>query len=294
MVGDRKSILVIGWFFLVGVVGLNHPLPALAIDSYYTIDESETPPPYQNHFPIWYYNPPDANQPSGTFFERRIANIHLVRWIGHEEPLEPPQEPYSRKRHYGGWIKGNSASNCYNTRARVLMRESRGPVSFSSSNPCIVETGKWYDPYVGRWVYWARDLEIDHVVPVKSSYELGGYRWSRGKRCVFFNFLEAKEHLIPISPLENTKKSAKGPEGYLPPNKAYVCTYLKNWLFVKLVWSLPILPEEGHAIHLAIQRYQCATQHFLVNAEEILRLRKKIVDQFHSCYQDYHQQPTVD
>jgi hypothetical protein len=77
------------------------------------------------------------------------------------------------------WIDADR--DCQNTRAEVLIAESRVPVIFTSSRHCTVARGRW----LSRWDYatWtnASDVDIDHLVALKEAWvgcaDLG---WSTG------------------------------------------------------------------------------------------------------------------
>lgn len=218
---------------------------------------------------------------SGSLAKR--AELTLLKWASHHTSLPTPSEKYSRRAQYGSWVRGYRDGQCYNTRARVLIRDSDQPVEFRQNNPCIVDSGSWFDEFSGQWVFRASDLQIDHVVPVKVSYDLGGFKWSKQKRCMFFNYLEDPDHLVPIGISENAKKGARPPHQYMPMNKPFWCSYLRKWLRVKMVWDLPILPEEASTIREAIREGQCNLADFQISYRELDELRSQIFDTNHSC-----------
>lgn len=210
--------------------------------------------------------------------------VPLTQWERHSQTFTLPAEPYSRKNHYGSWTKDRRDGQCFNTRARVLIRDSKTPVTVKNENPCIVETGTWYDPYTDQWTYSAKDLQVDHMLPLKHSYITGGATWGTVKRCLFANSLADSQHLIPVNGRSNAQKGDRGPDQYLPENSRYVCTYLRDWLRIKLIWGLVILPAEGQAIEQAIHSYRCDPSTFEILASDIKKLRHKINDLEHPCY----------
>jgi hypothetical protein len=218
-----------------------------------------------------------------AFQVSKNVTLTLLHWVGHSNSLPEPKEPYSRRKHYGTWIRGIQDGQCYNTRARVLIRDSVQPVEVRDHNSCVIDTGAWYDEYSGQWVYRASELQIDHVVPVKVSYDLGGFNWSQQKRCMYFNYLGTREHLIPIGLTENARKGARSPDLYMPANKQFWCSYLKSWLKIKLVWGLPLLPNEAMSIQETIRERKCSSADFEMSQNELNQLRARIVDQNHSC-----------
>jgi len=213
---------------------------------------------------------------------KKRSVLSLLSWQAHNDKLESPKEPFRRRQHYGTWIRRRDGT-CYNTRAHILIRTSQDPVEFNSQNPCLVSRGSWRDPFSGEWFYQARDIHIDHTVPVKDSYELGGHNWNASKRCAYFNFLGAQEHLVPISATENSKKADRAPDEYMPPNKSYWCTYLKNWLSVKLVWQLPLLPAEAQAIYQYAKDSLCEPKTFEITTKELQAVRSKFSEHFELC-----------
>jgi hypothetical protein len=270
-------------FFLVSLSLCTH----VGAVQFYTISEKK---PFQSELaqkdPSEGLNSPfDIMAISAASFKQAMSDVavNLLNWVGHDEALPKPLEPYSRRQHYGSWIRGLQDGKCYNTRARVLIRDSKQTVSFREDSPCTVDSGVWFDQYSGQWIYQASELQIDHLIPVKVSYELGGFKWSYQKRCMYFNYLEAPEHLIPMGNSENAKKGARSPDKYMPLYKPFWCSYLKKWLRVKMIWDLPLLPEEAAGIQGAMKEGQCNLQEFQMTSAELNRYRAKIFDQSHSC-----------
>jgi len=278
---------------LVGfLMSLVHLSQAQSVQYYTFLESREAPRTRPAQFVKPSFDSPERLLVSFYQNPQRVA-LTLLEWIGQDRVLPAPQERYSRRQHYGTWIRGFRDGKCYNTRARVLMRDSVGSIKFRENNRCVVDSGSWYDQFSGQWVHRASELQIDHVVPVKVSYELGGFQWSRQKRCMFFNYLEAPEHLIPIGNSENAKKGARSPDLYLPQNKSFWCSYLQKWLRVKMVWNLPLLPEEADGIQMAIKERQCQHQDFQITSSELMRHRRIIFDQSHYCSRIGSQSPPL-
>jgi len=217
------------------------------------------------------------------FYQQSKEWIKLTSWVSHFDQKPEPSEPYSRKNHFGSWVKDRRDGRCLNIRARVLERESTEPVQFKETSPCTIESGKWYDPYLNQWVYRASSLQVDHMVPLKHAYTTGAFNWSRQKKCLYANFMGQDTHLIPVSGIENGRKGDRSPDRYMPINQQYWCTYLKNWLQIKLVWNLFIQPEEAMGIQDAMEMAHCSDQDFSLTTLEIQKIRAKMVDSGHPC-----------
>ena len=96
-------------------------------------------------------------------------------------------------------------------------------------------SGKWLDPYSGKYFYEAKKLEIDHLIPLKKAHTMGGHDWNKEKRKQFANDIE---NLIPVSSVLNRQKGSKGPRQWLPPNKKFQCEYVKKWLSIRKKYNL--------------------------------------------------------
>lgn len=215
--------------------------------------------------------------------EKVTANLDLMTWDHHQETLKDPSVPYNRKDHYGTWVRDPRDSTCYNTRAKVLIRASSVPVSFSSSNRCTVTAGQWHDPYSNRQYSDADDIQIDHVVPLKNSYISGAWKWTQKKRCLYANFLSNEFHLMAVNGPDNMKKGDRSPEGFMPPNKAYACDYLANWLKIKLIWNLALTPSEAAAVNRLTQQNHCDSVTLSMASQDLSQQRRAVLDNMDLC-----------
>ncbi|HRO68463.1 MAG TPA: hypothetical protein PL182_12910, partial [Pseudobdellovibrionaceae bacterium] len=73
------------------------------------------------------------------------AVTNLLNFDFHDKSFPSPQEPYGRRNHFGDWVDDPRDQTCYNTRAKVLIRDSTKSVVFRS-NPCVVDGGEWREP----------------------------------------------------------------------------------------------------------------------------------------------------
>lgn len=201
----------------------------------------------------------------------REKTYSLLNWSFHirNRVLEIPD--YNRKEQFGRWINDPTDDTCFNTRAKVLQRDSSTTVAYKDTNKCVVAAGKWDDPYTGNTIQLAEGVQIDHLVALKNAYMSGAYKWNFKTRCLYANYMGVKTHLLSVDASENMKKGDKGPDHYMPPNPNHHCSYLKNWLKVKFLWGLRMTFSEAQAISTLIKENRCNLSSFYITEKEILK-----------------------
>jgi len=139
---------------------------------------------------------------------------------------------YSRKK-FKHWVDDDG--DCINTRHEVLIALSVSLVTFKTD--CLVDTGDWLGPYTGQHYYNARNLDIDHLVPLKWAWDHGANAWSASKRRAFAN---DEANLFAVKARINRQKGAKGPTAWLPPNLQYHCAYMTGFLSIVQSYGLTL------------------------------------------------------
>ena len=128
-------------------------------------------------------------------------------------------------------------------REQVLKRDS---VTLPQVDPykCKVIAGDWVSPYDGaRWSD-PTDIDIDHVVALKETWDSGAWGWSAATRKAYANDTTDRRTLSAVTDNVNQQKSDKDPSNWLPPLKSNLCTYLGNWISVKARWNLSMDQSE--------------------------------------------------
>lgn len=269
-------------------------LSALAVAS---PEASTGSAPENNQKYAYYYQFADKSLTSQNTFQapselvrvqasKIITAINLLYWniVKRQLPIAP--EPYDRKKHFGDWIVDGRKGNCLNTRAVVLVRESSVKVAMDPNDKCYVQSGNWYDPYSNKRYPAAKDIQIDHFVPLKHAYFSGGFKWDARTKCLYANYLGYRTHLLPVQGTENLKKGDATPYSYLPPNKGFICAYMANWLRVKKIWNLDLIPPETQAIAKAFKENNCKATDFNFSVQELIRQRKFMNDNYRLCEND--------
>ena len=154
--------------------------------------------------------------------------------------------PRYNREEWNSWI--DEDEDCQNTRHEVLQLESFVSVLFSSDNTCYVQSGKWFDPYNGEYIYFASDLDIDHFVPLYNAHISGGWEWSEEKKTDFANNITDPDILIAVKNSSNREKSASSPDEWKPANEFYWCEYAYDWIRIKYEWNLSVTNSEWNAL----------------------------------------------
>ena len=129
------------------------------------------------------------------------------------------------------------------TRPSVLIRDSRTPAQVDPVG-CAVIAGDWYSVYDGLTWTDPAELEIDHVVALKEAWDSGAWGWEAERRSAFGNDLEDVRSLRAVTGSVNQSKSDADPSNWLPPDDAFVCTYLADWVSIKARWGLSMDESE--------------------------------------------------
>ena len=150
---------------------------------------------------------------------------------------------------FGGW--SDTDRDCQNMRHELLQDLSTAVVSFSQ-NTCRVTRGRWLDPYTDKIFYESRLLDIDHLVPLKYSWDRGAHSWTSKKRRQFSN---DPINLFAVEKSVNRQKSASGPAEWLPPNIKFRCQYILRFQRVVKLYGLSQSAAELQLINQAQQQY---------------------------------------
>ena len=108
--------------------------------------------------------------------------------------------------------------------------------------------GEWLDFYTGRLFTDPGELDIDHFVPLGEVHRSGGDTWAPEQRVAYANDLSSPDTLIAVSASANRSKGDRDPADWLPPNRAFHCTYIALWLKVKERWGMSFDAREVSAI----------------------------------------------
>jgi len=213
--------------------------------------------------------------------DQNLPRYYVWKKVNRRPELPPIN--FNRKKHFGKWIKDPTGSSCMNVSDLILKRDSKTAIQTVPADICEVASGTWEDPYSGQIFTESKDMNIDHMVPLKHAYLSGAWKWPAEKRCYYANYMENDFHLLTVSARENMVKADKGPDKYLPPNSASICNYLKQWNQVKLTWGLIFLPAEVDAIQKMAQKGGCDAKDLAIDRRQVLKDRSLIEAGLPAC-----------
>lgn len=138
------------------------------------------------------------------------------------------------------WNDPSDHSGC-DARQRILRAQLVDVTFKPGTRDCKVLSGLLHDPYTGTDIrYSSTDptaVEIDHIAALARVWNLGAWAWTTQKRQTFATDFD---NLMAVSGPANGAKSDAGLQEWLPPNPAYVCTYIEKYLRVMAKYDLPI------------------------------------------------------
>ncbi len=162
-----------------------------------------------------------------------------------------PRTGYSRDAFGQAWFDTNR--NGCDTRNDILRRDL---VHKDMKNWCKVLAGtRNPDPYTGKKIRFviggASEIDIDHVVALSDAWQKGAAAWPAGKRLAFANDPLA---LLAVDAGANRSKGDGDAATWLPPNKAYRCTYVARQVAVKLKYHVWVTSAERDAMVRVLSR----------------------------------------
>lgn len=156
-----------------------------------------------------------------------------------------PMTEYTREAFGTAWTDTND--NGCDTRNDILRRDLRDKRVVD----CIVMSGTLVDPYSGQVVVFERgpvtslEVQVDHVVSLGNAWATGAAYWTDAKRERFAN---DRRNLLAVRGDLNMQKQDSDTATWLPPRKAFRCTYVSLQVLTKQRYGLWVTPAEKAAM----------------------------------------------
>lgn len=160
-----------------------------------------------------------------------------------------PKTGYSREQFGPGWEEAGGCS----TRERILQRDLKN-IAFDPID-CEVLSGRLSDPYTGKEIWFTRgletsdDVQIDHVVALSDAWQKGAQQLDYQMRVSFAN---DDLELLAVDGPANIKKGDGDAATWLPPNKAFRCSYVARQIAVKAKYNLWVTQAEHNAMKVVL------------------------------------------
>jgi hypothetical protein len=158
-----------------------------------------------------------------------------------------PMTGYRRVADFGEAWEDVDGNGC-DTRDDVLRRDL---VQTVVQDGCRVRRGVLHDPYTGTTIRFVRGegtseaVQIDHVVALADAWRTGAQRLPQARRVALAN---DPLNLFAVDGPTNTRKSDGDAATWLPPRKAFRCTYVAHQIAVKRAYGLWVTPAEKAAM----------------------------------------------
>jgi hypothetical protein len=186
-----------------------------------------------------------------------LVRVRLHRAVRHLPVAHETRRGYDRDK-FRHWVDANG--DCQDTRDEVLDAESKLAVS-----GCAISRGTWFSYYDRVTVHESTLLDIDHLVPLAEAWDSGAKRWNARTRERYANDLRDPRSLVAVTASANRSKSDQDPAEWMPDYGR--CRYLRQWVAVKIRWSLPVNRAEKRALRNRASR--CANR--------VVRVRKAAI-----------------
>lgn len=188
--------------------------------------------------------PNDASKPSGAL--AKLATIHIKG--------RAPKTHYDRALFGTAWTDDVTVAGGHNgcdTRNDILKRDLTDITIKPGRQQCVVLSGILHDPYTGETINYIRgpgtsaQVQIDHIVPILDAWQKGAQQWDDLKRR---NFANDPINLQTTIAAANRQKASGDAATWLPPNRAYWCTYAQRIVDVKTTYGVWITEAEHDAL----------------------------------------------
>lgn len=162
-----------------------------------------------------------------------------------------PKTGYEREKFGRAWadVDGNGCG----TRDDILKRDL-ADVRFKDGRCKVVSGVLAHDPYTGGRIEFVRGrskVDVDHVVALSDAWQKGAQKWDAEKRRRFAN---DPLNLLAVDSSANRRKSDGDAATWLPPNKAYRCTYVAAQVAVKKKYGVWVTRGEQDAMKTVLGR----------------------------------------
>jgi hypothetical protein len=158
-----------------------------------------------------------------------------------------PKTGYSRTQFGEAWADVDH--NGCDTRDDILRRDLTQLRFRVSTHGCVATAGLLAEPYTGHTIMFtkaeASKVQIDHLVALSDAWQTGAQQLSKTDRLALAN---DPLELLAVDGPANQAKGDGDAATWLPPRKAFRCTYVSRQVAVKVRYHLWVTPAERSAM----------------------------------------------
>lgn len=182
------------------------------------------------------------SSPAASSLPGLLARVRVVDEINHVPGYERSCQKGQGCVFGPAWNDPQDRSGC-DTRNRVLAKALQGVQFKPGTHDCKVIAGQLNpDPYTGVAVD-LHHVAIDHVVPLRVSWDVGASKWDLQRRREFAN--DTSTELLAVSSSANSSKGDSTPAEWLPAVNQ--CSYVVRYLVAAVKWDLPVSVKDRAA-----------------------------------------------
>lgn len=158
----------------------------------------------------------------------------------------PSRADYARSAYGPAWtdtVSVTGGGNGCDTRNDILARDLT-EVTLGAVRGCprAVLAGELRSPYTGEKIVFARAgsaaaVQIDHIVPLAYSWDMGAWSWPPTRRADFAN---DPANLVAVDARSNQTKGDSEPAAWMPQLAGFRCRYAVQYVRVTLAYGLEI------------------------------------------------------
>ena len=177
----------------------------------------------------------------------------LIGRVGTRSPAS--LSGYTRDKFGTAWTDGATgdpfAGNGCDTRDDVLARDGQNIQDEAKGKAahCVVEAMTLANPYTGQSIQFTKKnataIQIDHVIPLAYSWQMGSSGWTAARREQLAN---DPLELLAVDGPDNEAKGDSGPGAWMPPLKAIGCSYSVRFAQVAIKYQFPVTSADKTAM----------------------------------------------
>ena len=195
---------------------------------------------------------PETPGPGGIAQDQASAALTQLT----ELPIKgrAPKTGYDRDLFGQAWsddVGVDGGHNGCDTRNDILRRDLVDVEFKEGTRDCVVVSGVLHDVYTGVTIAFTRGqgtseaVQIDHVVALSDAWQKGAQQLDPRTRADFAN---DPRNLQAVDGPTNQAKGDGDAATWLPPNRAYRCTYVARQVQVKAAYGLWVTQAEHDAM----------------------------------------------